>query len=105
SVPHCKAAMKAGDVCYLEDGVTAGKADNFDSTLELESGGTTGNPIAFVAYPGAKATVGASGITYGLRVPNIGVSANNVTVAGLFFSPSSQAMDAANSTNWRVIGN
>ena len=97
--------MKAGDVCYIENGVTATTVDNFDATLELESGGTAGNPIAFVAYPGATATLGASGITYGLRVPNISVSANYVTVAGLFFSPSQQGMNPTNSTNWRVVGN
>src|SRR5215510_64822 len=105
TIPHCKSAMKAGDVCYIENGVTATTVDNFDATLELESGGTAGNPIAFVAYPGATATLGASGITYGLRVPNISVSANYVTVAGLFFSPSEQGMNPTNSTNWRVVGN
>ncbi|HKD13519.1 MAG TPA: hypothetical protein VKE71_03145, partial [Candidatus Angelobacter sp.] len=101
TIPHCKSAMKAGDICYIENGVTATTVDNFDATLELESGGTAGNPIAFVAYPGAKATLGASGITYGLRVPNISVSANYVTIAGLFFSPSEQGMNPTNSTNWR----
>jgi uncharacterized protein YjdB len=105
TIPQCKSAMKAGDVCYIEDGVTATTVDNFDATLELESGGTAGNPVAFVAYPGAKATLGASGITYGLRVPNISVSANYVTVAGLFFSPSEQGMNPTNSSNWRVVGN
>src|SRR5581483_9733505 len=105
TIPQCKNAMKAGDVCYVEDGVTANTVDNYDATLELESGGTAGNPIAFVGYPGARATLGASGITYGIRVPNINVSANYVTVAGLFFSPSETGMDATNSTNWRVVGN
>jgi len=105
TIPQCKSAMKAGDVCYIEDGVTATTVDNFDATLELESGGTAGNPVAFVGYPGAKATLGASGITYGLRVPNTNVSANYVTVAGLFFSPSEQGMNPTNSSNWRVVGN
>ncbi|HEY6250844.1 MAG TPA: choice-of-anchor Q domain-containing protein [Candidatus Angelobacter sp.] len=105
TIPHCKDAMKPGDICYIEDGVTAGVLDNFDSTLELESGGTAGNPIAFVAYPGATATLGSAQRTYGLRVPNINVSANYVTVAGLFFSPSDQGMNPTNSTNWRVVGN
>ncbi len=105
TIPQCKSAMKAGDVCYIEDGVTATTVDNFDATLELESGGTAGNPIAFAAYPGAKATLGASGITYGLRVPNISVSADYVTIAGLFFTPSEQGMNPTNSTNWRVVGN
>ena len=105
TIPRCKSMLNAGDTCYVENGVTATTVDNFDATLELESGGTAGNPIAFVAYPGATATLGASGITYGLRVPNISVSANYVTVAGFFFSPSQQGMNPTNSTNWRVIGN
>jgi hypothetical protein len=105
TIPRCKTMLNAGDTCYIENGVVANTVDNFDATLELESGGTAGNPIAFVAYPGATATLGNSGISYGLRVPNINVSANYVTIAGLFFSPSGEAMDAASSTNWRVIGN
>jgi len=105
TIPKCKTTMKAGDVCYIENGVTANVADNFDATLEIENGGTAGNPIAFVAYPGATATLGSSGVTYGLRVPNISVSPNYVTVAGLFFSPSEQGMNPTNSTNWRVVGN
>jgi hypothetical protein len=105
TITHCKDEMKPGDICYIEDGIKATVVDNFDSTLELEHGGTAGNPIAFVAYPGATATLGNAQTTYGLRVPNINVSANYVTVAGLFFSPSDQGMNPTNSTNWRVIGN
>jgi hypothetical protein len=97
--------MHAGDICYVETGVTATAQDNYSAALELESGGTAGNPIAFVAYPGATATLGSSSLSYGLRVPNISVSANYVTIAGLYFSPTQEAMDAANSTNWRVIAN
>lgn len=105
TITRCRNALAAGDTCYIGDGVKATAVDNYDSTLALSSGGTAGNPIAFVAYPGATATLGNSTITYGLRVPNISVSANFVTIAGLFFSPSDQAMDATNSNNWRVVGN
>src|SRR5262249_57327697 len=49
--------------------------------------------------------LGACGITCGLRVSNVSVSANYVTVAGLFFSSSQQGMNPTNSTNWRVVGN
>lgn len=105
TIPKCRNAMASGDTCYIENGVTATTVDNFDATLEIENGGTAGNPIAFVSYPGAKVTLGSSGITYGLRVPNISVSPNFVTVAGLSFSPSDQGMNPTNSTNWRVVGN
>src|SRR5690348_7279720 len=105
TIVHCKQALTAGDTCYVGNGVTGTSVDNFDSTLDIENGGTSGNPIAIVAYPGATATLGNSSVTYGLRVPNINVSANYVTIAGLSFTPSSQAMDATNSSNWRIIGN
>jgi hypothetical protein len=105
TISHCKTVMKPGDVCYIEDGVTATTVDDFDATLELQRGGTPGNPIAFVAYPGARATLGSSRVRYGMRVPNIEVSANYVTVAGLFFDSSEIGMNPALSSSWRVIGN
>jgi hypothetical protein len=105
TIPHCKTAMKPGDVCYIGDGVTATTVDDFTAALQVQAGGTAGNPIAFVAYPGATATLGSSSVSYGMRVPDIGVSANYVTVAGLFFSTSNHAMFPMNSTNWRVIAN
>lgn len=105
TMTHCKSAVAAGDTCYIENGVTQSSADNYDSTFELESGGTAGSPIAFVAYPGATVTVGSSAVTYGLRVPNISVSANYVTIAGLSFTPSDEAMNPTNSNNWRIVGN
>jgi hypothetical protein len=105
TMTRCKSAMKPGDVCYIEDGVTAATLDDFDSSLQLQAGGTPGNPIAFVAYPGATAVLGSANIGYGMRVPDIGVSANYVTVAGLFFRPSNHSLFSLNSTNWRVVAN
>ena len=104
TMTHCKSAMNAGDTCYVMNGVTAATTDNYDAALAFTTGGTAGNPIALVGYPGAVATVGTSSISYSFRVPNINVSANYVTLAGLFFSGSDQS-DATNSTNWRVVGN
>lgn len=105
TMTHCKQAVAAGGTCYMQNGVTATTVDNYDSTFELESGGTAGNPIAYVAYPGGTVTVGSSGVTYGLRVPNISVSANYITIAGLSFTPSDEAMNPTNSNNWRIVGN
>jgi len=105
TIVHCKTALKAGDVCYIQDGVTAAAVDDFNAGLQLQSGGTAGNPIAFVAYPGATVTLGSSSLGYGMRVPDIGVSANYVTVAGLNFTPSNHSLFAMNSTNWRIIAN
>ena len=105
TIPHCKNALKPGDTCYIENGVTANTADNYDSTLEIESGGTAGNPIALAAYPGATVTLGSSSTTYALRVPNIGVDVGYVTLAGLNFAVSSETDAAANASTWRVVAN
>ena len=128
TIPHCKDQLTPGDTCYIENGVTASTVDDFSAAISLtntEAGetqlsGTAGNPIALVAYPGATVTVGlpaSNAADYGLRVPYIGVTASYVTIAGLTFSPSQEAMDAAGnpgtanppvvvlSTNWRVIAN
>jgi hypothetical protein len=105
TIPQCKNTLKPGDTCYIENGVTATAVDNFDSTLDVENGGTAGSPIALVAYPGATVTLGSSGTTYALRVPNIGVNVGFVTLAGLNFAVSSETDAAANSSTWRVVAN
>lgn len=111
TLPKCKNAMKAGDVCYVKDGASATVVDNYSAALELETSGTAGNPIAFVAYPGASVTIGNSNLSYGLRVPNINISVSYITIAGFSFTQTQEAMDASGdgpsdpSTNWRVIAN
>lgn len=112
TVPHCKNTMNPGDVCYIENGVTATALDDFDSTLQLQNGGTAGNPIALVAYPGATAILGSSSVSYGMRVPNVNITVNYVTVAGLFFNSSEIGLNVAGNSNpavpsvgWRVVAN
>ena len=111
TIPKCKNAMVAGDVCYVQNGVSATAQDNYSAALELETSGSAGNAIAFVVYPGATATIGNSSLSYGLRVPNINISVSYITVAGFSFTPTQEAMDASGngpsnpSTNWRVIAN
>ena len=105
TIRHCKNTMKAGDTCYIEDGVTATTLDNFNGALELEVGGTRGNSIAYVAYPGATATIGSPSLEYGMRVPQIDVAPNYTTVSGLNFNPSNIGLSLQTSSNWRVVGN
>jgi hypothetical protein len=128
TIRHCKDVLTPGDTCYIENGVSATTVDDFSAAISMsntEKGesqvtGTAGKPIALVAYPGATVTVGLSATNsayYGLRVPYVGLTANYVTIAGITFSPSQEAMDAAGnpgttsppvvqvSTNWRVVAN
>lgn len=113
TIPQCKVTMKAGDTCYAENGVSATTQDNYTAAVELETSGSAGNPIAFVAYPGATVTIGSSSLSYGLRVPNINITVSNITIAGIQFLQTQEAMDAASQgppgpgqgTGWRIIGN
>src|SRR5262249_51914882 len=112
TIPHCKTALKPGDTCYIQEGVTATTADDFNASLQVQSGGAAGSPIAFVAYPGGTVTLGSSSVGYGMRVPDINITVNYVTVAGLFFRTSEHGLNVAGnsttgtpSTGWRVIAN
>jgi hypothetical protein len=107
TITNCRTVLKAGGTCYIENGVNQNTLDNFDATLDVYTGGTAGQPIALVGYPGATVNIGGTCCTYGLRVPNLGVAANYVTVAELSFNPGpGEALNSTSgSTNWRVVGN
>lgn len=55
---HAARSMQPGDITYAEDGVTAKPPDNQQAGLSIEASGTPARPIALVAYPGAKVTIG-----------------------------------------------
>ncbi len=60
TLKRCKNALSPGDICYVHaTRVTA--LDNYSSVLWLGAGGSSGNPIAIVAYPGETVTVDGSG--------------------------------------------
>src|SRR5579864_4984521 len=106
TLPHCRVTMVAGDICYAEDGVQATAVDGNSVSLDIVSGGNAGSPVAFVAYPGAVASVISTDlIGYALRVPQVQVSPAYVTIAGLHFSASNLAFHEFQGSNWRVIAN
>ena len=60
SIPKCRDSLSAGDICYVENGVTQ-TSDNYNSALVL---GSPGTPTAFkslIVYPGQTATIGTTG--------------------------------------------
>ncbi len=69
-----KNTMVAGDTTYVMNGVTETAQDPgwsgvYSSVLVLEGTGTSSNPVALVAYPGATVTIGSStGRRRGIRV-------------------------------------
>lgn len=81
TIPHAVDTMAAGDVTYVENGVTQTTIHDFTAYLSIGTAGTPGNPISLITYPGSTATIGlASGgpSTYAaIRTPNVSGSCAN----------------------------
>lgn len=65
TLQHAADTMVAGDTTYAENGVVQKiQQGPSNGSLTLNQAGTSGNPIALIAYPGATVTVGDPGTTY-----------------------------------------
>lgn len=104
SVLQAKSAMVAGDISYVEDGVSQTSADNYNASFSINTGGTAASPIALVAYPGAKVTIGNNSMSYGVRTPAISGTKDYWVLSGLTLR-GQDALDLLDNTGWRVIGN
>jgi hypothetical protein len=110
SITRAKDSMSAGDVTYIENGVTQGREDSYTAYLSMDrdGGGNSGKPRApkaLVAYPGATVTIGvARGLEYGLRTPNIAAREDYWVISQLHIIGGRQAMDISG-TGWKITGN
>src|SRR6266567_1331325 len=110
TIPHAKNAIAAGDIAYIENGVSQTSEDNFTAYLSMDNAGnsnsgTAAAPKALVAYPGATVTIGvAGGLHYGIRTPNIGAREDYWVISQLHIIGGTQAMDLGG-IGWRIIGN
>jgi IPT/TIG domain len=107
TIVHAKNTITAGDIAYVEDGVSATATDNYTAALSIQSAGTASSPIALVAYPGATIMIGTVSSNYGVRVPNITVTANNWVLAG-FHLQGLSGLDlggASGTDGFRIVGN
>ena len=100
--------IAAGDIAYIQNGVTLVGLDNYSSTLWLgDSGsGTAASPKALVAYPGATVTVGTptdQGI--GVRGSNYHAANDYWLIAGLTVRAKGSAYDTLAVTGWKVVAN
>ena len=103
TVRHAKNTAAAGDTIYLMNGVNETGLDGSSATLAIAKSGSSGLPIAMIAYPGASATIGsATGQKYGLRTT---VASSYWVLAGINLRGAFSALTVANSSNWRVISN
>jgi hypothetical protein len=102
TVKHAKNSAQAGDIIYLRNGVNETGLDASSASLTVAKSGSSGLPIALVAYPGATATIGsATGQSYGIRTT---AAASYWLLAGISLRGSFSALTVTNSSNWRVIG-
>lgn len=104
SIPKASSTMLAGDITYVESGVTQSGIDNYNASLAIDGGGTSSSPIALVAYPGATVTIGNPGASYAIRTPAISGTKDYVVLAGLTLV-GQDALDLVNNNGWRVVAN
>lgn len=101
--------ISAGDVTYVENGVSQTATDGFAS-LTATGTGTAANPIALAVYPGATATIGATTGNDGVRFCT-GYSACSSggsywIISGFILRGSNAAISISNGTgNLRFVGN
>lgn len=99
--------MTAGDTVYLLNGVKNVSTTQFSAVVNImgNPGGSASMPIAFVAYPGATATIGdLNNSTYAIRVPQVGDNPAYYVIAGLTIR-GNEAMDVFSADHWSIIGN
>ena len=110
TILKAKNTIAAGDIAYIEDGVSQTSQDNFTAYISMDNNnssnsGTATAPKALVAYPNATVTVGvAGGLAYGIRTPNIGTREDYWVISQFHILGGTEAMDLSG-TGWRIIGN
>ncbi|MFN0166083.1 MAG: choice-of-anchor Q domain-containing protein [Bryobacteraceae bacterium] len=109
TILKAKNSMRAGDTTYVRDGVEQIAEEGFDAAVNIQTGGEAGRPIALIAYPGARATIGSPALEYGLRIPNIdeAAGADHWVLSQLRFraSGSAIAIQGPNPSYWKLTGN
>ncbi|MFN7941979.1 MAG: IPT/TIG domain-containing protein [Thermoanaerobaculia bacterium] len=107
TVAHAEEAIGPGDTVYVRDGVVETDEDAFEASLSIETSGAVDLPKAIVAYPGALATIGSTALTFGIRVPNTGISPTDWVLAGLRLRGQVSALDIGGdgASRWRIVGN
>jgi len=85
TIPQAGHTMAAGDITYIENGVSASSQDPFapyNAVFAITSQGSAGNPIALVAYPNATVTMNTSQ-NYCIRTPEVSGPGPYWTIAGI----------------------
>jgi len=100
-------SMKPGDITYAMNGVsqTMDDGQGWNTCMLLDTGGTSGMPVAIVAYPGATVTMGNVRGNPGSAIRSRGrPNAGNWVFAGLTLRGEAAVILAA-SDYWRFVNN
>lgn len=100
---HARDSIAAGDTVYALNGVsqTVDDGQGWRTVMLLRNGGTSGNPMALVAYPGATVTIGNSSTPdYGIRSTSI----SNWVFAGLKLTGHYSGFESI-ANDFRIVGN
>jgi hypothetical protein len=99
---HARTVSQAGDIIYAMNGVAATGLDGSSASLAIAKSGSSGLPIAIVAYPGATVTIGSSsGQQYGIRTT---AATSYWVLAGLTLRGAFSALNVNDASNWRIVG-
>jgi Right handed beta helix region/IPT/TIG domain len=100
-------SSKPGDVTYVLDGAHQLTLDNYHAALSIQTSGRSSAPIALVAYPGAKVTIGdVAGPEFGIRTPAIHSGPFNYwIIAGFTIRGANTALKLDRVEGWRIVNN
>jgi hypothetical protein len=114
SMTHCmgsgdtSSVERAGDICYVENGVNQTSLSGFGALTPNAYAGTATAPIALLTYPGASSTIGTNSSDKGIEdcvgyVPQCNTAQNQYLVlAGFHVRGASYAVSIQGSNN-RVV--
>lgn len=105
TIPKGKTASAGGDITYVLDGVTASVQENFNAALAIINNTCTlSNPCSLLGYPGAKATIGADSLTFGIRNPAVAGQMSFWSIAN-FFVKGQTGFEPQKVDNYRIVDN
>jgi hypothetical protein len=104
TIVQAKNNMLAGDITYVENGVSQTSNENNNAAMDMTSAhsGSSGSPIALVTYPGASATIGTTSLqrAFYLASPN-----TQWVIAGFTIQAHEEAFNINDATYLWVEGN
>jgi len=107
TISHAVHAMEPGDITYVLDGALQIGVDSYNASLSIQRSGSVRKPLALVAYPGARVTVGdVAGPEFGVRTPSIrGGPFDDWVIAGFAIRGANTALQLDLVERWRIVNN